>query len=79
MKNRATLALLGIVCIASSASIMATDSPPGAPASLAIALRLAPGSGLSYHQAWESMTTWSGGYETGAAIAGYDIGFLLTA
>ena len=78
MKKRIAIAALAVAGMASSALAMAPDGRDAPSAALTVAIGYAPGSPFGgSHGAFDSV--WAGVYDTGAALAGYDMGWILTA
>ena len=80
-RMRTTFAALAVAAMASSALAMAPEAQDGRDvpsAALTVAIGYAPGAPLGGAlAAFDSV--WAGVYETGAALAGYDVGWILTA
>ncbi len=81
MKKRIAFAALAVAGMASSALALSPEAQDGRKvptAALTVAVAYAPGAPLGgVHAAFDSV--WAGAYDTGAALAGYDVGWILTA
>ena len=81
MNKRIAIAALAVAGMASSTLALspeAQDERDAPSAALTVAAAYAPGAPLGgIHGAFNSV--WAGVYDTGAALAGYDVGWILTA
>ena len=81
MKKRIAIAALAVAGMASSALALAPEAQDGRDvpsAALTVAIGYAPNAPLGgRHATFDSV--WAAVYDTGAVLAGYDVGWIITA